>query len=527
MRTSFRIIRNTLTTWTAITVNIIISILLVPFLLNKLGIEAYGLIALAVVLISVSILADMGIQASLTRNLAEKSTTGNTRECNQLLSSGLILYLFIGIVFAGMCVLFSASLADLFKVSPAIKKEAVSLIRYYVGPAVFISFLKPVFISILSSNNRFDIIHAVHTGMSIFRGAGILIVLSFPDTGLYEWAFISLAAQFFALLFFYKYARKLRPGFIFHIRCVKISALRELFSTGKYIFVQQVSLIFRHRINTIILSIFLGPSAAALYRPAESISLIIKPVINTLAAQIFPLTTGYHAAENIAKLKAVLIRGTRYTLLLAIPVSVMFIVFHQPLIRIWLERSVGQKYLVTSSVLFYMAIVDFFLYAGGTQGAVLLGMNKIKFTSMVSAAFTALSFASAVILVGFTSIGIIGVVLPAVFTGAVTRVIFIIHSARRCHISVKTYLRQSYLKPGLIFLILWFTATLSRFLFLPERMWMLLLNAIGIIVIWAILCWTVGFERNDKQEFIYLAKSLFGKAVGKPPPAPYIRPLMD
>ena len=127
MRTSFRIILNTLTTWTAITVNIIISIILIPFLLNKLGMEAYGLIALATVLISLSIFADLGFQTSLSRNLAEQIATGNTRQFNLFLSTGFILYISIGLILAGICVLFSSFLADLLKVSAGTKSEAVTL----------------------------------------------------------------------------------------------------------------------------------------------------------------------------------------------------------------------------------------------------------------------------------------------------------------------------------------------------------------------------------------------------------------
>jgi len=524
MRTSFRIILNILTTWAAIAVNIVVSIILVPFLLKKLGIETYGLITLVAVLISFSVFTDLGLRASLSRNLAAQAAMGYTSQYNQLLNTGFIVYLGIGIILASMCILFSSFMIDLFKVSAGTKRQAIYFIQFYAGPSILLLFIKPVFISILSSNNRFDIINTINTGISIFRGLGILTLLSFTNTGLMGWAVVSLTMQFLSLVFVFHACRNIRPDFKLNLRFVKKSALMELFSTGKYVFLQQMSFIFRHKINPIILSVFLGPTAAAIYRPAESISVVIKPVINTLAAQLFPLTTGYHISDNKEKLKAILIRGTRYTLLLAIPVSIMFIIFPKPIIKIWLEGSIGQKYLITSSVLFYMAVIDLFLYAGGTQGTILLGMNKMKFTSMVSAAFTLLSFATAIFLVGFTSIGIVGVILPAVLTGAITRIIFILHTGRLCGITLKEYVIKSYVRPTLIFFIISIAAAVSQVFFKVENLFELLFLAFSISMVWVILCWFVGFDRRDKEEFKHVIKSIWEVIVKKPAADPAYNP---
>jgi len=527
MRTTFRIILNTLTTWAAIAVNIVVSVILVPFLLNKLGIEIYGLITIAAVLISFSIFTDLGIRASLNRNLAAQAAMGNKKKYDQLLNTGFIVYLLIGISLASICIVFSSFMVNVFRVSAGVKSQAIYFIRCYAGPAILLSYAKPAFVSILSSHNRFDIINTINTGISLFRGLGLLIFLSLTDTGLYGWAVVSLTTQFLSLVFIFYASRNIRPDFKLSLRFVKQSALMELFSTGKYVFLQQISWIFRHKINPIILSIFMGPTAAAIYRPAESISVIMKSVINTFAAQLFPLTTGYHINDNTDKLKAVLVRGTRYTLLLAIPISVMFIAFPQPIIKIWLERSIGQKYLITSSVLFYMAVIDLFLYAGGTQGAVLLGMNKIKFVSKVSMAFTVLSFVCAVFLVGFTSIGIIGVIIPAVFVGVITRVIIIIYTVRLCRITVKDYFIESYLRPLIIFLIICISAVFSQKFFIVEGLYTLFFYVLVIIVAWIILCWFVGFDHYDKKEFKHILKSIWGKTIKKPSEESHLQPFID
>jgi len=198
-----RILLNTITTWAALSVNVIVSFILVPFLLYHIGIEAYGLIALTWALISFSIFADFGISTSLRRNLSEQIARKNMLRFNELLSSGLIIFLVIGLTLAFTAILFASHLSDLFKVSITRKPQAIFLIQYFAGPVIFISFITLLFASILSSNNRFALINAIYTGISIFRGLGILFVLSFTDTGLYGWAFVSLASQLISLILVY------------------------------------------------------------------------------------------------------------------------------------------------------------------------------------------------------------------------------------------------------------------------------------------------------------------------------------
>ncbi|MBW1848455.1 MAG: oligosaccharide flippase family protein [Deltaproteobacteria bacterium] len=513
MRIPHRIVLNTITTWTALAVNVIVSFILVPFLLYHIGIEGYGLIALTWALISFSIFADFGISTSLSRNLSEQIARKNTSRFNELLSSGFLIYLIIGSTLALTVIFFATSLSDMFKVSIARKYQAVFLIQYFAGPVIFISFINSIFGSILSSNNRFDLINAINTGTSIFRGLGILLVLSFTDTDLYGWIFVSLASKLIFLISLYVAARRVWPGFHIHIRYVKIDVLKNLFSTGRYIFLQQISSIFRFKINPIILSVFLGPAAAALYKPAENISTTTMPLVSTLAAQLFPLATGYHVTGNTEKMKAILLRGTKYIFLLAIPICVMLIVYSKPIIKIWLGRSIEQHYLITASVLFFMAITDMFYYAGGTQGIVLLGMNRLKFVSIMSMIFTILNFGAVIFLVGYTSIGIIGVIIPAVFTDAVFRIIITIHVARQCHLSMKQYLIESYLRPFIVFFILCAAAVILRMVVVPEKLLSLILCALCIALIWIILSWTIGFDCYDKKELIDLSASTWKKTV--------------
>jgi len=515
LKTSHRIVLNTITTWTAIAVNIIVSFIVVPFLLNRIGIEGYGLIALTWALISFSLFADLGIGTSLSRNLSEQLAKKNTKRFNELFSSGFFIFLMIGFIIALISIFLAVPLTALFQVSAASKPQAIFLIHYFVGPVICISFMNFVFASILSCNNRFDLISSIDTASSIFRGIGILIVLSFTDTGLYGWALVSLTSRLLSLVSLYWAACRTGPEFRIRIRNVKTDAIKELFLTGRYIFFQQLSSIIRLKINPIILSVFLGPSAAALYKPAENISITIMPIIYSFASQLFPLATGYHTKGDIDKIKAVLFRGTRYTFLLAIPVCVILGIFAKPIIKLWLERSVGHQYIITASVVFFMVLNDLFFYAGGTQGVVLLGMNRLKFVSIMLLIFTVLNLGAAIFLVGYTSIGILGVIIPTVFSSGLYRIITTVHVVRLCRLPLKQYMLESYARPFIVFSILCLVAICFQKYFNPETFFPLLFCVFSILLIWIGLCWAIGFGRSDKREFINLSKSTWRESIRK------------
>ena len=495
---------NTISSWLGNLVNAIIGFMLVPFLLGQLGKEGYGLAALVGVIITFTELADLGLRGALSRHLAEQVATKNTQRFNELVSSGLLIYLAIGSLLAIVCAIFAHSLALAFNVSDRLMPQAVFLIRYYGSSAIFLSFITPVYGGTLTSNNRFDIYNIIVMATNLLRGLGLFVVLGFSNSGLYGWSTVTLFCRILGLLLLCRMAHRVWPSLKISYHHIRPGALGMLFSLGGYIFSLQVARNLTVLSGPIVLTIILGPIAVALYDPATKLAAMLRPLVGALARQLHPLATGYHATGRIKELQAVLIRGTRYTVLMAIPVCVVLGVFAHILTNVWLHDKLGNDSVITGWLLVFWMVIELFTFAGMSQWAVFLGKNKLRFAVAVRLPGAVLSVLVAVFLVAYTRLGVVGVIIPTAVFSAVLWPILSIYSARLCGLTPSRYFMEGYFRPIMVLAAMGLAAVALRLFVVDQSFWMLVTCAAGLCLLWVPLCWWLGFDQDDRKSILLL-----------------------
>jgi len=501
VQVSQRIAWNAVTNWVAMVVHAAVGLVLVPFLLGRLGTEGYGLAAIAGVVLSFTAMADLGLRAALSRHLAEQVALNNTRRFNELASTALVLYLTIGTALATACVLAAEPLARALRVSDALLPDAVFLVRWYSSVSILLSFLSPLFAAVVISNNRFDLRNYIMTGTGLLRGAFLFAVLGLTDTGLYGWAVVGIAATALQVGLLVIAARRLWPTMEMRLRHVRWDAAKVLASLGGSLFVLQWTNTLSVQSDPIVLTAFLGPSAVALYAPALAVAGSVRPVVQTLTQQLHPLATGLHATGQRERLQAILLRGTRYTLLMGVCACVLLGVFAGPIIQVWLGRRLGPEYLVTVQVLVAWVIVDLFNYAAGSQWPVLVGMRRLRFLLWMELSLGILNLLSSIVLVGYTSLGVVGVVIPTVVIGILRRPIVAVYVARVCGLTAGRYFLESYLRPIAVLTMLTAAAFGLRWAIGPASWISLGACAAALGVAWAGLAWGFGLTSADRASF--------------------------
>src|SRR4030042_161008 len=334
MKISSRIALNTISSWSAQFFSGILSVILVPIFINKLGKEGYGIAVLLGVIVSLSLAFDLGIRTALSRQLSEQVALKDHQRFNQLFCTGLVIYRTIVFCLAVLCYMFATFLSRAFNISPQLEFEAVTLIRWYGSITIFLSFIDPVFGAVLASNNRYDLSNYVASGIGILRSIVMIAVLLVTDTALYGWASVMLFSQILNLLVIRFVAYKVWPALKIQFRYLDTSSLRTLFGMGSSLFAIRLTHLLSIRSDPIVLTTFLGPVAVALYRPAVALCSFARPIVNSLSEQLHPVATAYHTVGKTEDLHKVLVLGTKYTLLMGIPVCIVLGFFAEPITRL-------------------------------------------------------------------------------------------------------------------------------------------------------------------------------------------------
>lgn len=498
MSTFRRVFLNVITRWIATFVQGAIGVFLVKFLLGQLGQDGYGLTALMSAVVSMAMVADLGFGGALARHLAAQLALKDPFKFNQLASTAFLFYLLMGVALGITCSVFAPWITHVMSIPHSLRSEALFLVRWYAAPSLVLSFVTPVYVGVVTSANRFDLLNGINVGIGIIRATGLFLILSLTPAGLRGWAMVMLAMQTLNLLVISWVAHRIYPGLRLQPQLATKTAFLTLLSTGAYLYAIQLANLLSIKADPIILSAFLGPAAVALYTPAIGLLEAVRPLITALADQLHPLATAYHETGQRENLGEVLIRGTKFTLLFGVGACTLLGVFAEPITRIWLARSLGSGYTVTAQVLMLWVAVDLLGYAAGSQWAVLLGTNRLKFLVWIQLPFALLNIGASIALVGFTNLGVIGVVIPTLITVLIRRPLIIFYTARVCAVPVSFYLREAYLRPVLVLVALAGAAVSIRLLTKPLSLLSLCGWGALLGLVFLVLCWWVGLDAKDK-----------------------------
>src|SRR5438132_13334946 len=105
-----QILKNVGSSWSALGINVLVGIFLSPYILHRLGDEAFGIWILIFSATGYYGLFDLGIRSSIVRYVAKYSTTQDYGDLNRLVntamfSHGGIVVVASGIPLAGGCAL--------------------------------------------------------------------------------------------------------------------------------------------------------------------------------------------------------------------------------------------------------------------------------------------------------------------------------------------------------------------------------------------------------------------------------------
>jgi membrane protein EpsK len=510
MSRSHQIAINAISQWGVTILGSALGLMLVPFLIAKLGKDGYGLIAVTMAIAGVCALADLGISGALGRQLSEALATGKESQYGHLLSTAFALNLLMGLASA-LAVFFAAGrLASFFALPASLAGTGIFLIRTYGAAHVLFTFLTPAAKAVLASHNRFDISSQVDAVRRLVETTGLFVVLASTAAGIAGWAMICIAADAVSMALLWRAAAKMHAGLRVAASSIRISSARELFCLGSQFTLLQLGGQLSVNADPFILTSCLGPASLSLYRPPAQVFSAMTPLVSTLANQLHPLATKAHVAGDKKDLTAILLRGTKYTMLMGAVFCALVISLADPLCEVWLGRALGGQHAICATLLKIQALTNLGAFAAGTQWPVLLGMKRTAFASYGRLALAVLNIASSWVLVRYTELGVVGVIIPTMVIELAWRPLLAHHVCRVLGIRVADYFRASYWRPllsGSLVALAGFSLTLAVRLNTIER---LAIAAFFLTVVGAVSAWSIGLSQPERRSSISSLRPLAG-----------------
>lgn len=320
-----------------------LAVLLVPFLLWRLGTEKYGLwLTLQIFsILGLIFLAELGFQGAIVRYLVRFHAEGDAPAFRRLLVTAFVLFTAIGAVCSTAVFVFAnAAFVDVFAIPLeyahemrlALSVYALSLLIGFPGlvlKAFFAGIQDVATVKIWEMLDRVVFTLAV-AGLLFFSDRLLHMVLVEQATMLGLFAIFAVLAR-----------RRSRDWFSINPRYANFESLRGVTGLSGMVFATSISNQVYIKAPEAIVGASLGPVALAHYQIATRIPRVLKSLQGALNASVLPYVAGLddQSASSLQAKRRFALLGLRWNYVLFVPIGVFVAMFAPDILRLWVGRE--------------------------------------------------------------------------------------------------------------------------------------------------------------------------------------------
>ena len=431
--------KNAATSWLSLLANLVVGFFLAPYILHKLGDDAFGLWILIFSVTGYYGIFDFGIRSSIVKYVAQFAAKGEDENLTRFINTSLFTNSCIAVFLLLLTGLGTWCVGSVFHVSPALLGPA-RLLFLMVGAALSLGFPLGVFSGVLEGLQQYLWGNLTQIVSSLLRALLIILALG-QGRGLLTIAFITVMLPLLASTCHVLIVRLLLP-IQFGTRFIDRATFRLMSRYGSTTFVSMVAGQLRYKTDAVVIGIFLTPSAITFFSIGSKLVDYTRAVVEALAWVFTPMSSHLDAKGDLNGLRKILISGNRACALIAFPICVALIILGKSLIYVW----VGPKYLTSFAILALLVVPQTLDLAQATSPRILYGMNRHQRLSLVRVVEGIANLVLSIVFVHYY--GIIGVALGTAIPFVCMNLLFLPqHVCRILDVPLTIYLRQAYAAP--------------------------------------------------------------------------------
>lgn len=403
------LVQNTAINYLSALVNIVVGLILLPFILHTIGKELYGIYLLVLVLAGYLSIMEIGVGTATVKYISQHLARDEQKEINKLFINSILFYTLIGIIICAFLLLAAFFLLGFFKVPEEylpIAKNALIL----AGLASLVVWPLSLFGKIVAGMQRY----IVTSGCTALFALGRLFVILFflkRGYGLLFLVIVYFLTQILLNLIFLVYAYCKLNFLRWDFSLISKKVYQKIFSFGWVLFVIQICGLLIYSTDKVIIGLFLPVASIALYEGAFRVHQGVRLINALTSSAAIPAISSLNARGSMEKIKMVFLKGSKYTAFLVLPLTVSVIIFARYIVTYW----IGPGY---DSVIFPMQLFVSYLALNcsfALSGAVLVAINRMKYLLWYAVAGAIANLILSLILVHYMRnfVGVIwGTVIP-------------------------------------------------------------------------------------------------------------------
>ena len=333
------VIQNTFYNIVAYGCKMALGLFLTPYIIRSLGIERFGIWAVAAIITGYLGLFDFGIGLSFTKYLSEFYAKSQLEKMSEIISTGFLLYfLFTGLITL-LFLLFKEPLLSFFTITPSLHSEA--LITFFISIFVFgIAACLNAFGIIPVAMQRFDIVNIVSVAFSFLNAGCIIFILK------HGYGLVGLAASTALVVVMRQgvdigIAYILIPGLRFRPLSFNWEIFLKLFRFGFSMQIAKVSGWISTQVDKVLIGAFLSLGMVTYYELGSTIVNYALGISALFVSALLPAFSHIRSRESHEQLIGAYLTALRYGICLILPLFIFIAISGSFIMKAWMGNLYG------------------------------------------------------------------------------------------------------------------------------------------------------------------------------------------
>lgn len=500
---SGKIVSNTIINGISFVFTIAVGFILIPLFLSRIGKEAYGLYSILLILSAKGLLSffDLGFEGALIKFLSSSLAKKNYIKTIKFLYNGLIFYMLIGLLISILFFSFSKVLIEnVFKISSDLKIIGINIFELY-SIQLTIQFISIALNAGLKAKEKFNLLAGINLVFIVLNLFLVYLILHNKyDLILFiVYQNILMALRTIVELIIIYWIYNVKKPF-----CrIDLKYILHIANYARYLFLSKIIGFVYNYIDKFLISILLPINNLANYNIMAKIPDSIRNIQSILNSTIVPIASSMHATKEKSLIQTLLTYGTRYMVIIILPIVVVSILLIKPFITTWVGPEFTFLYIATQILLINFFFTTLFSF-GST---VIVGTGDIKKFLPFSAFGCFINLLLSLLLI--RRFNITGIVFATTFSYMVIAIPYFYKLVREFEIAKRAII-INIIQPYFIIVVIGLVIFLIKLLLPIQPTYLsLITNGLFYALIYLVSIFFIILNKSEKSFILnYLSKSV-------------------
>ncbi|HEV2358616.1 MAG TPA: flippase [bacterium] len=352
---AIRLVRNVMWNFGGQAWSLCLAFFTVPYIVHRLGTDAYGLLMTAGLVTSYLWFMDLGLGSATTKYVAEHATREEWDEVNRILWTSLAVYLVLGSIAALTLVLITPLCVYRWLRIPSELQGAAVSVFHLSAIGFLVGMVNNVPASVPQALQRFDIVNRVGVAVGTAQTLLTVVLLAFGYS-VREVVIGNVIVAGLSLGMNTLVARVLLPRWSPPIW--SFASFRRLARFGSFVAVSRIVGPILVQFEKLVLANQISMSALTYYTAPSNLVTRLSVFSGAFSSALFPLFSSLHGTGRENTSTDINMRASRYVMLLLIVPVVFFIVFGREFLQFWIGPEFARESTAALQILAVATLVN-------------------------------------------------------------------------------------------------------------------------------------------------------------------------